>query len=85
MTTVYLRCGRLLAVCVEMNVAFGLRPLFQLRRFEGEFIIDVPYMQVILTPFRRMNDARDCTTDENYSEDTDCAGGVVGFTTISEP
>lgn len=46
----YIKAGKLFALCLECSRAFGAKPLFETECFDGEIIIDGPYCRLIVTP-----------------------------------
>lgn len=50
----YVKYGKSFAVYAELSKELGSRPLFRLNTCNGETILNVPYVQVILTPGRKL-------------------------------
>jgi hypothetical protein len=53
---VYFAPGRRFAVYFEVARELGVYPLFSLNTCKGERIIDIPYIQIIVTPGKLLRD-----------------------------
>lgn len=45
----YCRCSNYIALCIEGRRDYGIAPLFALYKYEEEIVINIPYVQLILT------------------------------------
>ncbi len=50
----YVKYGKRFAVYAEASKELGIRPVFRLNTCNGETILNFPYVQVILTPGRKL-------------------------------
>lgn len=53
---VYFAPGKRFAVYIEVAGDLGIFPLFSFNACKGERIIDIPYIQIIVTPGRLLRD-----------------------------
>lgn len=49
----YVKLGALCALHADGALAYGVLPLLEIMRLNGELIIDLPYCRLIYTPGRR--------------------------------
>ena len=47
---IYFRCKDFFAVYVEMQLDLGKKPLFSIHKYYKEYVFDMPYTTLILTP-----------------------------------
>ena len=47
---IYFRCKKIFAIYCEINSILGKKPLFSLYKYHKEYIIDMPFTTLILSP-----------------------------------
>ena len=52
------------ALFIERSVTYTRRPLFSIYSCNGEYIIDMPYMQIIVTPYTILKHEQVCFVKE---------------------
>ena len=64
----YARCGRKFALYVQLSKSLGVKPVFAINACKGEIVLDMPWMEIILTGPKRL---RHEVNVNNSTEETD--------------
>ena len=68
----YIKCGPAVAIYMEFSKSLGFAPLFDIESCNGETIMNFPYGQIIITPYKkRTNDSKNkASANENGYKNT---------------
>gem|GEM_PF-3300118 len=65
---IYFRCKNIFAVYFEISTILGKKPLFSLYKYHKEYIVDMPFTTLILSPSSVLK--RDIVTYEQQKKRT---------------
>ncbi len=68
MKTLYFKSRATGAVFIECAIVLGKKPLFSLNKYNKEWVIDLPYSQLIYTPPTILSREHGSKTEKNRSK-----------------
>ncbi len=85
----YVSFGKKFALFIEGSAAYGCKPFLSIYGCNGEYIIDMPYVQVIVTPYAVLKHEQVCSEGvqtkgqghdrrQKYREFRQASSGVTG-------